>query len=317
MAVADYAYTASLKDGRVGPAGIELEPVEVKPIIAAFRRMIRSLEFDLCEVAVTTYLVARSAGIPLIALPIFLNRKFHHGDVTCRGESGIAAPKDLEGRRVGVRAYSVTTGVWVRGMLAHRYGVDLSKVTWVVDDEEHVQSIALPGNVVHVPAGASIAELFEKGEIDAALSGRAGIGRRGAPGAGWDQSVPGADVGAYPLFDDAARLDAEWFRDSGIYPIHGVLTARAEVVRERAVVVALLRAFEEAKAEFLEKLADPAEHSEELERYRRQSAIVGPDPLPYGVDENRTSIAAIIGYAREQGLLPDTGVSLEELFVGT
>ncbi len=115
--------------------------------------MVRDLEFDMCEMAPTTYFIARAYGAPFTALPIFLTRRFHHRGLVVRGDSGIATPKDLEGKKVGVRAYSVTTGVWTRGILTNEYGVDPRKVTWVVDDEEHVTQLKLPPNVVHVPAG--------------------------------------------------------------------------------------------------------------------------------------------------------------------
>ena len=109
--------------------------------------MVRDLEFDVCELAPTTYLIARARGAPYIALPIFVMRRFHHGGFVVRPDAGIKVPKDLEGKRVGVRAYSVTTGVWTRGIFVNEYGLDASKVTWVVDDEEHVTTLKLPDNV--------------------------------------------------------------------------------------------------------------------------------------------------------------------------
>ena len=136
-AIATYGHTAALKAGSE-PDGVVWDHVEVSPIIAAFRRMVRDLEFDVCELAPTTYLMAREAGVPITAIPVFLMRKFHHGDVVCRTDAGIEKPLDLVGRRVGVRAYSVTTGVWGRGILSHEYDVPLDEITWVVDDEDHV-----------------------------------------------------------------------------------------------------------------------------------------------------------------------------------
>ena len=113
--------------------------------------MVRDVEFDICEMAPTTYMIARARGAPYIALPIFVMRRFHHGGFVVRPDAGIRCPKDLEGKKVGVRAYSVTTGVWTRGIFVNEYGLDFSKVTWVVDDEEHVATLKLPPNVVHAP----------------------------------------------------------------------------------------------------------------------------------------------------------------------
>jgi 4,5-dihydroxyphthalate decarboxylase len=165
IALATYGHTAALKDGRVKIAGIEPDFVEVTPIIGAFRRMVRDLEFDVCEMAPTTYMIARALGAPFIALPVFLVRRFHHCGVVVRPESGIMTPKDLEGEKVGVRAYSVTTGVWTRGIFVNEYGLDSSKVTWVVDDEEHVVSLALPPNVEQAPDGKSLAAMMANAEL--------------------------------------------------------------------------------------------------------------------------------------------------------
>ena len=151
IAIATYGHTKDIKSGAAGIAGVKPDFVEVVPIVGAFRRMVRDVEFDVCEMAPTTYMIARALGAPFIALPIFLMRRFHHGGFVVRPDSGIKAPKDLEGKKVGVRAYSVTTGVWTRGIFINEYGLDSSKVTWVVDDEEHVTSLKLPPNVVHAP----------------------------------------------------------------------------------------------------------------------------------------------------------------------
>ena len=127
--------TADFKSGIVPTPGVTIEYQDIKPQIAAFRRMVRNHEFDICELASTTYMIARAYGAPFKALPIFFGRRFHHHGLVVRPDAGIETPKDLEGKKVGVRAYSVTTGVWTRGILQNEYGVDPSKVTWMVDDE--------------------------------------------------------------------------------------------------------------------------------------------------------------------------------------
>ena len=156
-----------MKSGDVPIEGVDPDFVEVVPIIGAFRRMVRDLEFDICEMAPTTYMIARALGAPYIALPIFLMRRFHHGGFVVRPDAGIKVPKDLEGKKVGVRAYSVTTGVWTRGIFVNEYGLDSAKVTWVVDDEEHVTTLKLPPNVVHAPEGKSLQSMMKSGEIQA------------------------------------------------------------------------------------------------------------------------------------------------------
>jgi 4,5-dihydroxyphthalate decarboxylase len=216
IAVATAGHTAAVKDGTIPIEGVDANFVEVNPIIAAFRRMVRDVEFDVCELAPTTYLIARALGAPYIALPIFVMRRFHHGGFVVRPDVGIKVPKDLEGKRVGVRAYSVTTGVWTRGIFVNEYGLDSSKVTWVVDDEEHVTSLRLPDNVVHAPDGKSLAGMMASGELQAGFTGPAGIGRVGAPTANWEQGGQTPAQNYPELIADSAKVEADWDRRTGI-----------------------------------------------------------------------------------------------------
>src|ERR671931_2598234 len=158
---------AALKDGRVVPDGLELEFEEVTPITKAFRIMCRDLAYDVTEMAATTYFVAREHGKPFTALPVFLTRGFHHTAVLAR-EPG--DPRSLEGRRVGVnRGYTVTTGVWARGILATRHGVDLDSITWVRSDVEHVAEYEPPANVENLEPGRDLGEAVLAGELAAAV----------------------------------------------------------------------------------------------------------------------------------------------------
>src|SRR5437879_11846226 len=163
-AIATYPHTKGLKDGSVTAPGVKFEHVEVSPIVGAYRRMCATLEFDVSEMAITTYLTAKAHGKPFTALPVFVMRQFHHAPIVYNVKSGVSSPKDLEGKKVGVRAYTVTTGVWARGILATEYGVDLDKVTWVVVDEEHVREYEKPSNVMERP-GATLADMLVKGAL--------------------------------------------------------------------------------------------------------------------------------------------------------
>lgn len=156
----------ALKDGTVKPRGFEFAFEEVNPLIDAFRRMVRGLEFDVCEMAITTYLCAREHGKKMTALPVFLVRAFHHGAILVNAKAGIASPKDLEGRRVGVnRGYTVTTGLWARAILQHQYGVDLNAITWVLSGDEHVAEYRPPANVVPIEKGRQMQDLLASGEL--------------------------------------------------------------------------------------------------------------------------------------------------------
>ncbi|GAA5770799.1 hypothetical protein Aros01_07327 [Streptosporangium roseum] len=287
--------------------GYDVEPVEVKPIIAAYRRMIRDLEFDVCELAPVSYLMARQAGVPLTAIPVFLNRRFHHEDVQCAANSGIRVPRDLEGRRVGVRAYTVSTGVWVRGVLSEAYGVANQKITWVVDDDDHVEG-RVPPNVERVTDGRSLGELLSSGELDAALTGNAGTGRAGAPRAGWTAHA-GVTEGSYPLFPNAEVLSADWYLRTGIYPLHSVVVIRSDLVeRDPGLPTALYAALVESKRQ-----SEAAWSA--IPRLARQAEQIGADPIPYGIEANEPSLKALVRFSRDQGLIdPDFPTDIRELF---
>jgi 4,5-dihydroxyphthalate decarboxylase len=314
IAIADYGHTRALKSGEVPIKGIDPNFVQVVPIIGAFRRMVRDVEFDVCEMAPTTYMIARALGAPFIALPIFIMRRFHHGGFVVRPDSGIKVPKDLEGRQVGVRAYSVTTGVWTRGIFINEYGLDSSKVTWVVDDEEHVTTLKLPPNVVHAPEGKSLAGMMAAGELQAAFSGPAGIGRAGPPTGAWETGGQ-ASTQVYPeLIENVAKVEADWFKRTGIYPIHGLITVRTEVLWKHPWVArALYEAFVEAKKPYIAHLEGTQGDSADEKKYRGLMPLVG-DPLPYGLEDNLPSIEAMLTYGLQQKLIPKR-MSLEEAFV--
>ncbi len=264
IALGNYPHTAALRDGSVSPEGIDLEFVEIEgPIIGAFRRMVRGLEFDICEMAITTYLSAKEYLKPFTAIPVFPVRAFPHSALVVNKAAGITDPKELEGKRVGVRAYTVTTGVWARGVLADVYGVDLDKVTWVIADEEHVAECVLPPNVESIP-GADLGAIVVSGELVA------GIGvTRG----------PAEEI--EPLIKNRAAVEEAWVKEKGIYPINHTVVVKDSVLDELpATAPALYRAFVEAKAPFLAKIAGGGELSEEEKALADRRPLVGDDPSP-------------------------------------
>jgi 4,5-dihydroxyphthalate decarboxylase len=316
LAIADYGHTRALKSGEVPIHGVDADFIQVVPIIAAFRRMVRDLEFDVCEMAPTTYLIARTRGAPYTALPIFLMRRFHHGGFVVRPDADIRVPKDLEGKKVGVRAYSVTTGVWTRGIFVNEYELDSAKVTWVVDDEEHVSTLKLSSNVVHAGPGKSLQGMMASGEIQAGFTGPAGVGRAGPPISGWDhasQAATAADT--YPeLIADVGQVEADWFRRTGIYPIHGLVVVKDEHLRNHPWLArALMEAFVASKTPYLEQLKRGKDDSVEDKRYGKFLSLMS-DPLPYGMSANRASIEALVTYALQQELIPSQP-HLDQVFV--
>ena len=313
IAIADFPHTLAVKNGSIPIDGVTPEFVNVVPQIAAFRRMVRQVEFDVCELAATTYIVARAHKAPFQALPIFVHRMFHHGGMLVRPDAGIRHPKDLEGRNVGVRAYTVTTGVWTRGVLMDEYGLDNSKMTWFVDDEEHVTQLTLPANARRVPPGSSLVDMMADGRIVAGMAGNAGLGRTGAPAEGWNSmQVPAVE---YPdLIPDAKEREAAWYVRTGIYPMHGTIVVKNSVLAEHPWIArALYDAFEQAKTDWLKTLHDGSAQTPGDQKYRVLAKIVGSDPLPYGLEANAASVRYLEDTAFRQGLIPQR-MTMDELF---
>jgi 4,5-dihydroxyphthalate decarboxylase len=289
----------ALKDGSVTPRHATFAFEEVPVLVQAFRRMVRGLEFDVCEMAFTTYLCAKAHGKRFTALPIFLVRGFHHGAILVNTKAGIAHPKDLEGRRVGVnRGYTVTTGVWARGILAEEYGVDLSRVTWVLSGDEHVAEYRPPANVVAMEPGDSLADLLTTGELAAAI--------------GVDVDHP--DVA--PLIDDPVEAGFAALRERGLYPINHLVVVKDELLEAHPGLAAdVFAAFAEAKNRYVERLRDNAIESPTPTdlMYQRVMELTGEDPLPYGIAPNRPVIDLLIRHAVSQQIL-DRPPAVEELF---
>jgi 4,5-dihydroxyphthalate decarboxylase len=297
-AIGNYPHTAALKDGTVKPPGLDFHFVEVSPIIAAFRRMVRGLEFDVCEMALSTYLAAREYDKPFTAIPVFLVRGFHHEALAYNTRSGIRAPKDLEGKRVGVRAYTVTTGVWARAILASEYGVDLDRVTWVVFDEEHVQEYQPPANVVPAPAGARMPAMLADGELDAAI------------GAG---AVDSPNV--KPLFPDAEAAAVAWYQKTGIYPINHTLVIKDTLLRnDPGLARTLYQAFVAAKEQVMQRLLSGAPLNDDEAALASRRQVVGDDPLPYGLPPNRAVLQVLARHAYDQHIV-SREIDPETLFV--
>lgn len=289
----------ALKDGRVQPAGFELDFEEVPVLIDAFRRMVRGLEYDVCEMALTTYACARAHGKRFTALPIFLVRAFHHGAIVVNTDLGIRHPKDLEGRRVGVnRGWTVTTGLWARSVLQHQYGVDLTKITWVLSGDEHVAEYRPPAYVQPIAPGRKMADLVVQGELAGAI--------------GVDIEAPNVRQ----LIPDAQQVGLQALKDHGHYPINHLVVVKDEVLAQRpGVAAALFEAFAQSKRLYVEQLRSGgiAKLTAVDRMHQLVMDVTGADPLPYGIDPNRLMLETALASAVEQGII-DRAPALDELF---
>jgi 4,5-dihydroxyphthalate decarboxylase len=289
---------SALKQGIVSAEGFTLEFEEVPVLVHAFRRMVRSLEFDVCEMALTTYLCAREHGVRFTAIPVFLVRAFHHGAIRCHADSGITNPAELQGKCVGVnRGYTVTTGVWARSVMQDEYGVDLSRVTWVLSGDEHVEAYRPPENVVPMPEGESMEALLANGDLSAAIG----------------LKTENPDI--KPLIPDALEAGLNAFRSRGHYPINHLIVIRNDVLEAHPdVAVSLFNAFRDSRDIYLERLKnDEIENPDAADSVHKRILELGADPLPYGIEPNRRVLEELVEHATTQRILRKP-VDIESVF---
>jgi 4,5-dihydroxyphthalate decarboxylase len=273
-------WVEALKDGRVETPGFAFDFEEVQPITKAFRIMCRELAYDVCEMASTTYLVARDHGKPFTALPVFVTRGLHHTAVRARKPGD---PKALEGKRVGVnRGYTVTTGVWARGILASEYGVDLDSITWIRSDDEHVAEFQPPPNVEDLPDGTELTDLpAVVGDVKS------------------DELVP--------LIPDAQAAAERALVERGLWPVNHLVVVKDEILQAQpGLARALVDAFERAKELYLEC-------GDLLPLHARVAELTGSDPMPYGLEANRAVVEELVDHAFAQKIVRRRP-SVDELF---
>jgi len=295
----------ALKAGEVTPASCVLDFEDVPVLVQAFRRMVRTLEFDVCEMAVTTYLTAKANGVAFTAIPVFLVRGFHHGAMVRPAERPELRPKDLAGRRVGVnRGYTVTTGVWTRAILRDEHGLDLDSVTWVPSGDEHVTAYVPPPNVAP-PIGSELPGAVVAGDLTAAvLTGEL------AAAVGYAPDRPELA----PLIPDPEAAGYAALAERGHYPINHLVVIRDDLLAEHPDLAAdLFEAFAESKRRYVDQLDALAEPTTVDRMHRRVREITGTDPLPYGVERNRPVLEELARAAVDQHIL-DRAPDLDALF---
>jgi len=277
----------ALRDGDVSAEGIALEHVDLG---SPYRPMVRDLAFDVAEVALTTYVCAKSFDVPITAIPIFSNRDVTMTPVVYNTRSGIQTPKDLEGKRVGLRSYTVTNNTQCRGMLAYAFGVDPAKVTWVVADDAHVAQYKDPENVEYAPEGVSLEDMLNAGDIDAGIQLKASIG---------------GDIQYLIPEDEADAVGLRFFRETGVYPIGHVMTVKDSVLAANPWVgPAMFHAFLASKDRYMAGIDSKAEVSKRDEQALKNREIWGGDPFPMGLAKNRKSLEGMIKIYAEQRIIP-------------
>lgn len=275
--LADYPITLPLKQGKVATPNLDFNFVPVTRASAAFKRVVRDMEFDLAELAIITFLIAKSFGKPLVLLPAVMVGRFQHPFLIYNASRGTLKPEDLHGKKVGIRSFSVTTGAWVRGILGNDHGIDISKVTWVTFEEPHVAEFQDPPNVVRAAAGKDMISMLRDGEIDAAIAGE------NVPDEPWVKT----------LIADPAAAAKDWEKRNGALQINHMLVVTEELMQSSPETV------KEIFAAFAES--------------RRLAIEAGAQPLPFGVEANRHNLEIAIDYAFAQQLIPRR-FTVDELF---
>jgi 4,5-dihydroxyphthalate decarboxylase len=317
FACALYDRMQPLYTGDVQPAGIELNFIPIEEPRPIFDRMSGGQEFDVAEYSSSEF-VQRFANkqCPFVAIPVFPSRAFRHGFIAINKKSGIAKPKDLEGKRVGVPLYTMTAAIFIRGLLQHEFGVDFEKIHWVQGAVNHAGShgkptvlpLLKPVPIDVDPSGRSLSDLIEARVVDATLG----------------TSLPEA-IRTNPditrLFPNYVDMEREYYKRTGIYPIMHLVAIKKEIYeRYPFVASSLYDAFVESK-----KIA--LKHMYNLRALRYMTPflmrdideiyeIFNGDPWPYGVEKSRKTLEALITYLVDQHLIA-APVKVDDLFVPT
>ena len=270
----DYPVTRPLKEGRVASSLVQFDFADVKPPHAGFKRVVRDLEFDVAEIAIVTFLMAKAFDKPYLLLPAVMFGRYQHPYLM--STSGLR-PNDLEGKRVAIRSNSVTTVAWLRGILADDYGVDLGKVKWITFEEAHVAEFRDPPNSERAPAGKTALGMLLASEVDAAIL---------------SDPVP-QDARLKPVIPDPQAAAADWAKRKGALQINHMVAIRKELVGD--VSKEVFRLLSESK-----KLAER----------ETGKALEG---CPFGIEENRRNLEVAIDYVHRQGLIPRR-YTVDELF---
>jgi 4,5-dihydroxyphthalate decarboxylase len=277
----DYPVTAPLKRGDVSSSLVTLDFADVNVPNTAFKRVVRGLEFDVAELAIITFLMAKAEGVPLTLLPAVVIGRFQHPFLVYNRERGALSPGDLNGRRVGVRSYTVTTVAWIRGILANEYGVDLDSIRWVTFEDAHVAGFADPPNAERAGPDQDLKSMLLAGEIDAAV-------------------MPGAidDPRIRPLIPDPDAEARRWQEKYGAIQINHMVTVKTALCRSAPDAV--------------------GETYRLLEASKRAAGLPKPgqtDMNPFGIEENRRNLEVAIETTFQQGLIPRR-FAVDELFEG-
>ena len=304
LACGDYDLLRPLIEGAARAPGIELNALTMASP-ERHGRMLRHQEFDVCELSLVAYLVARDQGAAFTAIPVFPHRRFRHGYVVKRANCGIEKPADLNGKRVGLDTLQNSAGLWMRGILQDHYGVELKSIEWWCQEEEDVAfQPAAWMKVRRVPQGKDIDRMLLEGELEAAI---------------YPETLPSIRSGSPKvalLFPDTRNAEIDYWLKSGIFPIMHTVVIKNEILEKHPwAAISAVQAFQRSKELCYRRMQDPRNFALAWasDVMREQNEALGADPWPYGLEPNRKALEAVVRYEFEQGMIRKKW-AIEELF---
>jgi hypothetical protein len=310
-----YDRMEAIREGAISPEGVALTCITLKSGRDVFDRMVGGSEFDIAELSASEFIsLAGNGDRPFVALPVFPSRVFRHGYVFVNTRAGIRSAKDLEGKRIGLPLYTQTAALWVRGHLAHQFGVDLATIRWVqgsVEDtgthgKPHAPALLRPVALEQNSTGVPLATLLARGEIDALIGSR-------------KPEILGRSPDVARLFPNYRALERELYETRKIFPIMHLVAIRRELYEQhRWLATSLYKTFVEAKRRARTRMRYAGSLSVMLPWLQSDieeiDEVFGGDAWPYGVEPNRPTLEALVQYMVEQHFIPHA-MPVENLFV--
>lgn len=307
MACGDYEILRGIFEGATVPEGVDLTVLRHMDSTTRHWRFLRNNEFDVAELSGSSYLMARDQGMAIDAIPVFPHRRFRHGFVFINTSKGIKSPKDLVGKRVGVKSFQATAILWMRGILEHEYGVPHRQIEWFSDLDEDI-AFELPAGLklTRLPDTTSVETELVEGRLDAVLH------------TDLIEPIVKRDPRVARLFPSHQAEERAFYDKTGMFPIMHVVAVRRRLIEQYPwLAINLYKAFNASKASAMKRMFNPriVPLAWYTEYWEEERALLGEDPWEYGLgDRNRKTIETMIGYSHEQGLIKRR-LAVDELFL--
>jgi 4,5-dihydroxyphthalate decarboxylase len=307
LAVGDYEITRALKDGTVKPDGIELNVLTEMDSTTRHWRFLRNQDFDVAEVSCSSYIASKDKGFPFEAIPVFLHRRFRHGFIFINTTKGIKTPKDLIGKRIGLKQYQSSAILWLRGLLEHEYGVPFKSIEWFTELQESIDFTPPEGlKLSRVRDDQSVEKMLAEGELDALIH------------PDLIQPLIDKDPRVGRLFPNYKEEEIAFYKRTQIFPIMHTMGIKREIVEKYPwVPINLFHAFNKAKDLGMKRMENPrvAPLAWYREAWEEQEEILGSDPWENGLTEkNANQLEMLVRFSHEQGLI-GREIPLDELFL--